>query len=67
MPDSLAREYGVPTQSQLEKINELARRPLSKEEVFVFPDKLVGDMIIPDRYIQSTNSFNVFKEDAKRV
>lgn len=67
MPDSLAREYGVPTQSQLEKINELARRPLSKEEVFVFPDKLVGDMIIPDRYIQIHKSLlNVFKEDAKR-
>lgn len=60
------RKFGVPTESQLEKINQLAKRPLSKEEVFVFPDKLVGDMIIPERYIQIHKSLlNVFKEDAK--
>jgi len=64
---SPGRKYGTPTASQLKKINEFAKRPLSKEEVFVFPDKLVGDMIIPDRYIQIHKSLlNVFKEDAKK-
>jgi hypothetical protein len=38
---------------------------LEPEQVFVFPDKLVGDMIIPNRYMQiSKQLLNVFKEDA---
>ncbi len=63
----LSRRFGVPTPAQLEKINALAKRPLTKEEVFVFSAKLVGDMIIPERYIQIHKSLlEVFREDAKR-
>ena len=59
-------EFGVPTQGQLDKINALAKRTLSKDEVFVFPNKLAGDMIIPDRYIQLHKSaLNVFKQNAQ--
>lgn len=61
----MAREYGEPTPSQLEKINQLAKKPLEKEEVFVFSAKLAGDMIIPNRYIQlSKPLLNTFKQDA---
>lgn len=48
-------KFGVPTEQQLAKINKLAKRALSSDEVFVFPDKLAGDMIIPDRYVQLTS------------
>lgn len=58
-------EYGVPTDKQLEKINKLAKKPLQKEEVFVFQDKLVGDMIIPNRYIKiHKTALEDFKRDA---
>jgi len=61
----LGREYGTPTNKQMELINELAKVELEPEQVFVFPDKLVGDMIIPNRYMQiSKQLLNVFKEDA---
>lgn len=61
----MAREYGEPTPSQLEKINQLAKKPLEKEDVFVFSAKLAGDMIIPNRYIQlSKPLLNAFKQDA---
>jgi hypothetical protein len=46
--------FGVPTDERLAKINKLSKRPLSKEEVFVYPHKMAGDMIIPDRFIQLT-------------
>ena len=49
---SLARQYGVPTSKQMEMINRLARIPLEPEQVFVFNAKLVGDMVIPNRYMQ---------------
>lgn len=59
-------EFGVPTDEQLAKINKLAKRNLTKEEVFVFPNKLAGDMIIPDRYVQLTKELlDVFAADAK--
>jgi len=62
---ALAREYGTPTSKQMEMINELAMVELQPEQVFVFPDKLVGDMIIPNRYMRiSKQLLNVFKEDA---
>lgn len=63
----LHRDFGVPTPSQLEKINALAKRPLTQEEVFVFPAKLAGDMIVPERNIQIHKSLlEVFREDAKQ-
>lgn len=61
----MGKEYGTPTNKQMELINELAKVELEPEQVFVFPDKLVGDMIIPNRYMQiSKQLLNVFKEDA---
>lgn len=45
-------KFGVPTEEQLSKINKLAKRTLSADEVFVFPDKLAGDMVIPYRYVR---------------
>jgi hypothetical protein len=60
-------KFGVPTDEQLVKINKLAKRTLSSDEVFVFPDKLAGDMIIPDRYVQLTPELlNVFLGNAQR-
>lgn len=60
-------EFGVPTDEQLAKINKLAKRKLKKEEVFVFPGKLAGDMIIPERYIQLTKELlDVFAKDANK-
>lgn len=57
--------FGVPTPSQLEKINKKAKRPLSKEEVFVFSSKMVGDKLIDDRYVKLDKSLlEVFKKDA---
>lgn len=49
----------------MDRINELAKVELEPEQVFVFPDKLAGDMVIPDRYMQIHKSLlNVFKENA---
>jgi len=57
--------FGVPTDDQLSQINKLAKRKLAKEEVFVFPSKLAGDMIIPGRNVQLTKSLlDVFASDA---
>lgn len=59
--------FGVPTTKQLSKINKLAKRTLSKDEVFVFPSKLAGDMIIPERYIQLTKDLlDVFSNYANQ-
>ncbi len=62
----MSDKFGLPTDAQLEKINRLAKRTLSKDEVFTFPNKLVGDMIIPERYVQLTKELlDVFSADAK--
>jgi hypothetical protein len=59
-------KFGVPTNEQLAKINKLAKRTLSADEVFVFPGKLAGDMIIPDRYVQLTHELlRVFLNNAQ--
>jgi len=47
-------KFGVPTDAQLAKINKVAKRKLSAEELFVYPHKMAGDMIIPERYTQLT-------------
>lgn len=58
-------DFGVPTDAQLAKINKLAKRKLSAEELFVYPHKMAGDMIIPERYIQLTVPLlKVFADDA---
>jgi hypothetical protein len=60
-------KFGVPTEDQLAKINKLAKRTLSSDEVFIWPSKLAGDMIIPDRYVQLTKELlDVFAADAKK-
>lgn len=63
----MTQKFGVPTDEQLTKINKLSKRTLSAEEVFVFPSKLAGDMIIPDRYVQLTKELlDVFATDANK-
>lgn len=60
-------EYGVPTQGQLDKINALAKRTLSKDEVFVFSTKMVGDALLPERYVKLDKSLlEVFRDDARK-
>ena len=57
--------FGVPTPGQLELINEKAKRPLSKDEVFVFSSKMVGDKLIDNRFIKLDKSLlEVFRDDA---
>jgi hypothetical protein len=59
-------EYGVPTAGQLDKINALAKRTLSKDEVFVFPTKMIGDALIPERYTKLDKTLlEVFRGDAR--
>lgn len=63
----MTQKFGVPSNEQLAKINKLAKRTLSVEEVFVWPSKLAGDMIIPDRYVQLTKELlDVFAADANK-
>ncbi|MNW49088.1 hypothetical protein D3C74_264910 [compost metagenome] len=51
------REYGQTPSEQLVKINQLARVPLTEDETYVFPAKLVGDQIIPRRFYCLTPNF----------
>lgn len=46
-----------PTAEQLTRINQLARVPLTEDEAYVFPAKLVGDQIIPRRFYRLTPNF----------
>ena len=46
-----------PTATQLALINQLARVPLSEDEVYTFEAKLVGDNIIPRRFFQISPNF----------
>jgi hypothetical protein len=63
----MPEKFGVPTDEQLKKINKLAKRKLTAEEVFVWPGKLAGDMIIPDRYVQLTKELlDVFATNAQK-
>lgn len=60
------QRYGVPTEEQLAKINALTKRPFSAEEVFVFDTKMVGDALIPGRYIKLTRELlEVYTKDAQ--
>ena len=47
-------KFGIPTDERLAKINKLAKRTLSADELFVYPHKMAGDMIIPERHVQLT-------------
>lgn len=59
--------FGVPTDEQLSKINKLAKRTLTKEEVFVFSGKSAGDLMIPNRYTKLSNELlQVMVADAKK-
>ncbi|MSU01941.1 hypothetical protein [Tissierella pigra] len=58
--------FGIPTDEQLAKINKLAKRTLSKDEVFVFSGKSAGDMMIPNRNTKlSLELLQVMVADAK--
>lgn len=60
-------EFGVPTDEQLAIINKLAKRKLTKEEVFAFSGKSAGDMLIPKRYTRiSKELLQVMVDDAKK-
>jgi len=60
-------KFGVPTTEQLAKINKLAKRTLSEDEVFAFSGKSAGDMLIPNRYTRiSKELLQVFADDAKK-
>ena len=60
-------EFGVPTDEQLAIINKLAKRTLSKEEVFAFSGKSAGDMLIPNRYTRiSKELLQIMVDDAKK-
>lgn len=60
-------KFGVPTDAQLQKINKLAKRTLSKDEVFVFSGKSAGDLLIPHRYTRlSPELLKVMVDDAKK-
>ncbi len=63
----MADKFGVPTDAQLKIINKLAKKTLSADDVFVFPGKLAGDMIIPDRYVRlMPELLRVFKDNAQK-
>jgi hypothetical protein len=60
-------KFGMPTDEQLAKINKLAKRTLSADEVFAFSGKSAGDMMIPGRYMMlSPKLLKVMMEDAKK-
>jgi hypothetical protein len=60
-------KFGVPTDEQLAKINKLAKRTLSTDEVFCFSGKSAGDMMIPGRYMMlSPELLKVMADDAKK-
>jgi hypothetical protein len=45
-------KYGAPTAEQLAKINRLTKRPFAADEVFVNPAKMVGDAVVPNRFMR---------------
>lgn len=60
-------KFGVPTEQQLTKINRLAKRTLSADEVFAFSGKSAGDIMIPGRYIRlSPELLKVMIDDAQK-
>ena len=60
-----SKQFGEPTPAKLAKINRLAKRQLSKDEVFTFEGKLCGDMIIPNRHVKLEKPLlEAFKQNA---
>lgn len=59
-------KFGVPSDEQLAKINKLAKRTLSKEELFVFSGSSAGDMLIPGRHTKLSHELlQTMVDDAK--
>jgi len=59
--------FGSPNESQLAKINALAKRSFSPEEVFVFRSKAIGNGLIPTRFAMAHKSLlEVFQADAQK-
>jgi hypothetical protein len=46
-----------PTPEQLARINQLAKSPLTEDQVYVFNGKLIGDNPIPNRFERVTPNF----------
>ncbi len=58
--------YGIPTAAQLNKINKLAKRKLSADEVFVTSAKFIGDGLLTDRALKIDESLlEVYHKNAK--
>lgn len=57
----------MPTDEQLAKINKLAKRTLSADEVFIFSGKSAGDLMIPNRYTRISHELlQVMVDDARK-
>lgn len=48
---------GKPTPEQLERINQLALVPLSEDQLYVFPAKVIGSKLIPGYNMRLSNEF----------
>ena len=60
-------EFGIPTDEQLAKVNKLAPKTLSSDEVFIFSSKAAGDMMIPKRFMNiSKELLQVMVDDAQK-
>lgn len=63
----MSDNFGVPNETQLEKINRISKRQLSEDEVFFFSGPSAGDMLIPDRHIKiGRELLQVMVDDARR-
>ncbi|GEA16749.1 hypothetical protein E308F_29950 [Moorella sp. E308F] len=61
-----ASVVGRPTPEQLAKINRFSLRPLSAEEVFVFPDMMIDNQETAYNTVMHPNILNKFVEDANK-
>ncbi len=61
-----ASAVGRPTPEQLAKINRFSLRPLSAEEVFVFPDMMIDNQETAYNTVMHPNILNKFVEDANK-
>lgn len=58
--------FGVPKDEQLSLINQFSKKALSKDDVFYFENKSVGDASIPSRYMSISHELlKLFAIDAK--
>lgn len=59
--------FGKVTDSQLEKINKMAFKPLKKDEIFVFYDLMIDDQLVESyHFVIHENLLNKFLEDVNK-